>query len=72
MRLTKAVFSSLLILLFASSAQAWRGKGYVYCDANQDGEFDDADLPLEGVVANVVNQGGTFAGSDATDAIGYF
>ncbi len=72
MRLTKAVFSALLILLLASSASAWRGKGYVYCDVNQDEAIDDNDLPLEGVVANVRNVGNTFSGSDATDALGYF
>ncbi|MBZ5637119.1 MAG: hypothetical protein LAO51_00025 [Acidobacteriia bacterium] len=47
-------------------------EGYVRCDTNQDGLYEDSDTPLANVVVRVVNLAGTWSGSVVTRADGYY
>jgi len=47
-------------------------EGYVRCDTNQDGLYQDTDAPLANVVVRVANLAGTWSGSVVTRADGYY
>jgi hypothetical protein len=67
MRNLLALFSLIaFILLGVGVANAWYVKGFVYCDDNQNGVIDEGDRTFAGVDVNVVNESGTWSGSDTT------
>lgn len=70
------LFVRLLIVvamsLVATGAWAWHAEGYVYCDVNQDGVIDAADLPVANAIIEVVNLDGTFSESVTTGDDGYY
>lgn len=55
----------MLCLLFASGGLpwcfAWDVGGYVFCDANQNGQLDSGDMPEAGVLVVVTNTSGTYS-----------
>jgi len=55
------------------SANAWFAQGYIYCDANQNGQIDaNIDVGLQSVLMVVVNTSGTFSNANWTAADGFF
>jgi hypothetical protein len=68
----KIIFSACVALTFLNVANAWHTEGYVYCDANQNGQLDATDTPLAGVRVIARNTAGTVQESDVTDANGFY
>lgn len=62
----------VLATLGMNAVYACHEEGRVYCDDNENGRIDEGDSPLEGVVVNIVNEGGSWSGSDTTDAGGFY
>lgn len=62
--------SLLLLLLTATTANAWMKVACVFCDANTNGIIDAADSPLSGVNVVVTNTSGTFITNGVTGAQG--
>ena len=57
----------------AVAANAWFAEGYIYCDANQNGQIDvGVDVGLQSVLMVVVNTSGTFSNASWTAADGFF
>lgn len=58
-------------LLLASGSvtlcPAWQTGGYVFCDANQDGQIDSGDTPVPSVLVVVTNTSGTYSNATYTD-----
>jgi hypothetical protein len=71
-RLTAIGLSALALCLGAATAQAWHVSGRVLCDANGNLQIDDADTPLQGVMAIVENVSGTFSAASSTGPDGFF
>jgi hypothetical protein len=44
----------------------WTTSGYVFCDANQNGQIDSGDKPLPGVLVVITNFDGTYSNADFT------
>ncbi len=64
-RLTAAA-CTLVALSTLSVANAWDTGGYVFCDANQNGQIDNGDSPLTGVLVVVTNVSGTYSNANFT------
>lgn len=62
----------LLAALQATTAYGWHVRGKVVCDTNGNGQIDDADTPLQGVIIAVENASGSFTAAATTDAAGVF
>jgi hypothetical protein len=65
-------YGLLALFLSAGVAQAWHVSGKVVCDANQNGQIDSTDSPLQGIIVAIENAGGTFKAAGMTDATGAF
>jgi hypothetical protein len=56
---------SLLLPFTALQVQATTS-GFVFCDSNQNGQFDNGDTPVPGVLVVVTNTSGTFSNANWT------
>jgi hypothetical protein len=65
-------FTLVIILLFASTAQAWHADGHVYCDVNQNEQIDIEDLALENIGVTVNSTTDSFTAMDFTGPDGSF
>jgi hypothetical protein len=63
---------ALLVTVGATPGYAWKTIGYVYCDANQNGQIDPADTPLANVRITVVSSDGLYTNSAISDVAGYY
>ena len=59
-------------LAFLTTAKAWHTEGFVFCDANENGQFDAGDTPIPGVRVSVMNTSGTLTKHEITDANGFY
>src|SRR5579859_5747521 len=59
-----------LLVSLASSPLIADTTGYVFCDANQNGQFDSADVPIPSVLVVVTNTSGTYSNANWTTTPG--
>lgn len=64
--------AACLALVAARPAQAWHVSGFIYCDSNQNGRFDDQDLPLPNVGVVVESTDGTYLNGALSDGNGFY
>lgn len=68
-------FNACLLTLFslvASSQATWWSEGRIFCDANNNGQFDTGDVPLPGVLVVVTNFNGSFSNAAFSGSDGLF
>jgi hypothetical protein len=65
-KLKLLVLSVLLSLTFTTTSNAWSASGVVYCDANHNGQVDNNDTGLPGVLVVITNVSGTYSNASFT------
>ena len=67
-----ALVAATVLLVQTHAAYAWHVIGHVRCDANNNGQVDDGDLPLPGVLVTVTGTSVQFSASMNSESNGWF